>query len=120
MPTRERFETVDAALAESRSAFAVRHRVVGIAARERCVIIRVARLDLFVGKTFEDPEAALAQIPIRDDIVPGRVRDAPCGLMCAPEVTRVKRRKRNLFQAPRELPRLLQAERGERAVVLPL
>ena len=120
VPLRDGLEAAHTALSKLYRAFTAGHRVMRIATRERLVMIRVARLDLRVGKPFEYAEAALSQIALGDDGVCGFIRNTLCSLVCAAEIAAVQRRKGHVFQAARELTRLVQAEWRERAVVLAL
>ena len=82
--------------------------------------IGVPDLELGVREPLEDAETSFAQAGLADYFVFRFIGDASRGLVSAAQVTRVERRVRNGPQPPRHLPRLLQTERRERAVLLAL
>src|SRR6185503_414647 len=120
MTVGDAFETAHTARAELPGAFPARHHEIRLASRKRGVVLRMARFDLAVGQAFEYAEAALAQIAVGNDLVPGQVGDAPRGLMRAPQIAAVEHAESDILEPARKLTRLLQSCWREWTVALAL
>ena len=101
-------------------ALAARDDIVRAQGPEHAPLLRKAAQD-FVGiEALENPQMALAQPRIGDDVVPGQIGNGHRGLHGTAEITAVKRGKALARQPLRLSLRLRHAARGEAAVEMAL